>query len=67
MRNAAARPLSGRVVGRVGDAVPAADAGGVTEVPGLCVPGLRAGACRFTNAVLRYTARKVTQEICQRT
>lgn len=58
MRNAAARPLAGRVVGRGGGGVPAAGAGGV-------IGDGRAGLCSFTKAVLRYTVPTFTQEACQ--
>jgi len=64
MRNAAARPLAGRVVGRGWVGVPAADADGVRGVPGACNAGRSAGACSFTKAVLRYTASLITQELC---
>ena len=67
MRNAAARPLHGHVIGRGWGEVPAAGVDGVKGGPGLRDPGPRAVACRcFTNAVLRYTTRNVTQEVCQR-
>lgn len=66
MRNAAARPLAGRVVGRGWGGVPAANADGVRGVLGGCKTGRRAGVCRFTKAVLRYTASHVTQELCHR-
>lgn len=66
MRNAAARPLAGRVVGRGWGGVPAADADGVRGVPDGCATGRHAGVCRFTKAVLRYTASHITQNMCQR-
>ena len=44
----------------------AAAAGGLEGVSGLGSAGPRAGTCRFTNAVLRYAASLITQEVCQK-
>ena len=66
MRNAAARPEAGRVVGRGGGGVAAAAAGGLEGVSGLGRAGPRAAGCRFTNAVLRYAASFMTQDMCQK-
>lgn len=64
MRNAAAQPLAGRVVGRGWGGVPAANATGVEGLPGACAAGPGAGDCGLTKAVLRYTTRYPSQEAC---
>lgn len=66
MRNAAARPGADRVVGRGWGGVAALAAGSLNGVSGHGAAGPRAGTCRFTNAVLHYTATCITQEACQK-